>query len=420
MQSMLYDIKHSISLCVYTKLVLYGIIRPSADNSSFVIHHYLMIPFLNLKACNAPYEAELNQAFRDVMDSGWYIMGNKLKEFEQEYATFNQTKYAVGVANGLDALILALKVLDIKKGDEVIVPSNTYIATWLAISYHQAIPIPVEPRIDTYNINPDLIEEKITPRTKAIMPVNLYGQAAELDKIEAIAKKYNLHVVEDNAQAQGASCAGRMTGAYGDINGTSFYPGKNLGALGDAGAMTTDDADLAKRIFTLRNYGSEKKYYNDEKGFNSRLDELQAALLSVKLKYLHRDNAHRQKLAALYDKILRGCGDLVLPQLADGCTSVYHIYMVRTRHRDAFQNYLQENGVGTVIHYPIPPHMQNAYKELNYKKGDFPLAEEIAETCISLPMSPVMTEKEVEQVCRVIKNYFIIHHKLENKDVVAV
>jgi dTDP-4-amino-4,6-dideoxygalactose transaminase len=272
----------------------------------------------------------------------------------------------------------------------------------------------------TYNINPDLIEEKITPRTKAIMPVNLYGQAAELDKIETIAKKYNLYIVEDNAQAQGATCAGRLAGAYGHINGTSFYPGKNLGALGDAGAITTDDADLAKRIFALRNYGSEKKYYNDEKGFNSRLDEMQAALLSVKLKYLNRDNAHRQKLASIYDKILRGCGDLVLPVVADDCTSVYHIYMVRTRHRDTFQDFLHENGVGTVIHYPIPPHMQNAYKELNYKKGDFPIAEEIAETCISLPLSPVMSEEDVEQVCHIIKNYFTIHKKSKSKHVVTL
>jgi dTDP-4-amino-4,6-dideoxygalactose transaminase len=379
-----------------------------------------MIPFLNLKDCNAPYEAELYQAFRDVVDSGWYIMGNKLKQFEQEYAHFNQTKYAIGVGNGLDALILALKVLGIKKGDEVIVPSNTYIATWLAISYHQAIPVPVEPRLDTYNINPDLIEEKITSRTKAIMPVNLYGQAAELDKIQILAKKHNLYIVEDNAQAQGATCAGRLTGAYGHINGTSFYPGKNLGALGDAGAITTDDENLAKRIATLRNYGSAKKYYNDEKGFNSRLDELQAALLSVKLKYLDRDNAHRQKLASMYDKILRGCGDLVLPVVAEGCTSVYHIYMVRTKHRDDFQNYLQSKGVGTVIHYPIPPHLQNAYSELAYKKGDFPLAEEIAETCISLPMSPVMTESDVEQVCAVIKSYFTTKNKTNTLYAIAV
>ena len=365
-----------------------------------------MIPFLNLKACNAPYEAELNQAFRDVMDSGWYIMGNKLKQFEQEYATFNQTKNAIGVANGLDALILALKVLDIKKGDEVIVPSNTYIATWLAISYHQAIPIPVEPRMGTYNINPDLIEEKITPRTKAIMPVKLYGQAAELDKIEAIAKKYNLNVVEDNAQAQGAQCDGRMAGSFGHINGTSFYPGKNLGALGDAGAITTNDEELAKKVLSLRNYGSSQKYVNDEKGYNSRLDEMQAAFLSVKLKYLNHDNAQRNKIASLYTEILRGCDDAILPEVADNCTSVFHVYMIRSQKRDALQEHLTKNGIGTLIHYPIPPHLQKAYQDLNYKKGDFPLAENIAETCISLPISPVLSTEDVEIVCNTIKKFY--------------
>ena len=228
-----------------------------------------MIPFLSLKQVNAVYEAELYEAFKEVMDSGWYIMGNKLKQFEQEYATFNQTKYAIGVGNGLDALALSLKALDIGEGDEVIVPSNTYIASWLAVSYEHATPIMVEPRLETYNINPDLIEEKITSRTKAIMPVNLYGQAAELDKIEKIARKYNLLVVEDNAQSQGSMCAGRLAGSFGDINGTSFYPGKNLGALGDAGAITTNDEALANKVISLRNYGSMKKYYNDEKGYNS-------------------------------------------------------------------------------------------------------------------------------------------------------
>jgi dTDP-4-amino-4,6-dideoxygalactose transaminase len=365
-----------------------------------------MIPFLNLKTYNAVYEAELFQAFREVMDSGWYIMGNKLKEFEQAYANFNQTKHAIGVGNGLDALALSLKALGIKKGDEVIVPSNTYIASWLAVSYEQATPIPVEPRLGTYNINPDLIEEKITARTKAIMPVNLYGQAAELDKIEKIAKKHNLFVIEDNAQAQGALCAGRLAGSFGDINGTSFYPGKNLGALGDAGAITTNDDELAKKVLSLRNYGSSKKYVNDEKGYNSRLDEMQAAFLSVKLQYLNRDNAQRNKIASLYAEILRGCDDVILPRVADNCTSVFHVYMIRTEKRDALQEHLTKNGVGTLIHYPIPPHLQQAYQELNYKKGDFPLAENIAETCISLPISPVLSTEDVEIVCDTIKKFY--------------
>ena len=365
-----------------------------------------MIPFLSLKQVNAVYEAELYEAFREVMDSGWYIMGNKLKQFEQEYAAFNQTKYAIGVGNGLDALALSLKALNIGEGDEVIVPSNTYIASWLAVSYEHATPIMVEPRLETYNINPDLIEEKITSRTKAIMPVNLYGQAAELDKIEKIAQKYNLLVVEDNAQSQGAMCAGRLAGSYGDINGTSFYPGKNLGALGDAGAITTNDEALANKVISLRNYGSMKKYYNDEKGYNSRLDEMQAAFLSVKLKYLIQDNAARNQVAAWYTEILRGVGDIVLPVVTENCTSVYHVYMIRTQQRDALQEHLHKNGIGTVIHYPIPPHLQKAYQDLNYKKGAFPFAEEIAETCISLPMSPILTRSEVEQVAECIKDFF--------------
>ncbi len=365
-----------------------------------------MIPFLSLKQVNAVYEAELYEAFKEVMDCGWYIMGNKLKQFEQEYAAFNQTKYAIGVGNGLDALALSLKALNIGEGDEVIVPSNTYIASWLAVSYEHATPIMVEPRLETYNINPDLIEEKITPRTKAIMPVNLYGQAAELDKIEKIAQKYNLLVVEDNAQSQGAMCAGRLSGSFGDINGTSFYPGKNLGALGDAGAITTNNEALANKVISLRNYGSMKKYYNDEKGYNSRLDEMQAAFLSVKLKYLVQDNAARNQVAAWYTEILRGVGDIVLPVVAENCTSVFHVYMIRTHQRDALQEHLHKNGIGTVIHYPIPPHLQKAYQDLNYKKGAFPLAEEIAETCISLPMSPILTRSEVEQVAECIKDFF--------------
>jgi dTDP-4-amino-4,6-dideoxygalactose transaminase len=365
-----------------------------------------MIPFLNLKTYNAAYEAELYHAFQEVMDSGWYIMGNKLQAFEQAYADFNQTKYAIGVGNGLDALALSLKALGIKQGDEVIVPSNTYIASWLAVSYEQATPIPVEPRLGTYNINPDLIEEKITARTKAIMPVNLYGQASELDKIEQIARKHNLFIIEDNAQAQGAQCAGRMAGAFGHINATSFYPGKNLGALGDAGAVTTDDEKLAQKVLSLRNYGSSKKYFNDEKGYNSRLDEMQAAFLSVKLKYLKQDNEKRHKIAALYTEILRGYGDIVLPEIAENCTSVFHVYMIRTEKRDELQEHLTKNGIGTLIHYPTPPHLQKAYQDLNYKKGDFPLAEIIAETCLSLPISPVLKVEDVEIVCDTIKKFF--------------
>jgi dTDP-4-amino-4,6-dideoxygalactose transaminase len=365
-----------------------------------------MIPYLDLKSINLAHQDELKTAFDDVLNSGWYIMGKQLEQFEQNYAQFNQTKYSVGVANGLDALILSLKALNISKEDEVIVPSNTYIATWLAVSYVGAIPIPVEPHWSTCNINPSLIVSKITPRTKAIIPVNLYGQAAEMDKIMAIANQNNLAVVEDNAQAQGALCCGKLTGSFGHLNATSFYPGKNLGALGDAGAITSNDDALIKQIKVLRNYGSQVKYYNEVKGVNSRLDELQAALLTVKLKYLPSDTEERQRLAAIYDEQLSGIEGLTLPQNAEGCTSVYHIYQIRTPQRDALQKYLTEQGIGTVIHYPVPPHLQKAYSELNYQKGDFPIAERIANETLSIPLYQGMTEAQQMQVIEKIKTFF--------------
>jgi dTDP-4-amino-4,6-dideoxygalactose transaminase len=368
----------------------------------------MKVPYLDLKKINQKYESDLKIAFNNIMDSGWYILGNNVNQFEKEYAEFSNVKYCIGVANGLDALIVSLKALGVGEGDEVIVPSNTYIASWLAVSYVGATPIPVEPRITTYNINPDFIEEKITPRTKAIMPVNLYGQAAELEKISIIAKKHNLYVIEDNAQAQGAYFKDRITGSWGDINATSFYPGKNLGAIGDAGAITTNNESLDKISRTLRNYGSQKKYYNEVKGLNSRLDELQAALMLPKLRDLVYCSKKRQEIAAIYLDKLAGIVDLILPQLADGADSVYHIFLVRTKRRDEFADYLNENGIGTVIHYPIPPHLQVAYSELGYKKGDFPVAEEIAETCLSLPLHQEMTKHEIEYVIETVKNFFLL------------
>jgi dTDP-4-amino-4,6-dideoxygalactose transaminase len=365
-----------------------------------------MIPYLDLKSINLAHLEELKTAFDNVLQSGWYIMGKHLEQFEQNYAQYNQTKFSVGVANGLDALILSLKALNIGEGDEVILPSNTYIATWLAVSYVGAIPVPVEPNWATCNINPTLIEAKISSKTKAIMPVNLYGQAAEMDEIMAIANKYNLAVIEDNAQAQGALCNGKLAGSFGHLNATSFYPGKNLGALGDAGAITSDDESLINQIKVLRNYGSQVKYYNEVKGVNSRLDELQAALLNVKLKYLPSDTIERQRLACIYDEQLSGIGGLTLPCNADNCTSVYHIYQIRTPQRDALQKYLTEQGVGTVIHYPVPPHLQNAYIELNYQKGDFPIAEKIANETLSIPLYQGMTEVQQMQVIEKIKNFF--------------
>ena len=366
----------------------------------------MKVSYLDLKKINLTHDEELSHAFKEVLNSGWYILGDKVKQFEKEYALFNQTQYSVGVGNGLDALILALKALNVGANDEVIVPSNTYIATWLAISYVGATPVPVEPRIDTYNLNPDLIEEKISKKTKAIIPVNLYGQAAELEEICTIAKKHSLYVIEDNAQAQGAKYRGKLTGSWGHINATSFYPGKNLGALGDAGAITTEDAELDSKIRILRNYGSEKKYYNEIKGINSRLDELQAALLSVKLKYINHSNLERTQLASVYNSCLKNIGDIITPSIAKNADSVYHIYSIRTKHRDKLQEYLNECGIGTMVHYPVPPHLQNAYKELPYKKGSFPIAEETANTCLSLPLYPGLTENDMEYIVEQIKTFY--------------
>jgi dTDP-4-amino-4,6-dideoxygalactose transaminase len=365
-----------------------------------------MIPFLSFKHMNEEIKAELLPSFENFIDKGWYILGDQVKQFEHDYANYCTTKHAVGVANGLDALIIALKTLNIGVGDEVIVPSNTYIASWLAVSYVGATPIPVEPRFETYNINPDLIEAAITPKTKAIMPVHLYGQCCEMDAIMNIAQKHNLFVVEDNAQSQGATYNGKVTGSFGHINGTSFYPGKNLGAYGDAGAITTNDEQLYNRSNVIRNYGSQKKYYNEIKGINSRLDELQAGFLSIKLKHLTKWSEQRNHIASLYNQQLSGVGDVVTPVLANGATSVYHLYVIRTNKRDALQQYLTENGVGTLIHYPLPPHLQEAYQELGYKKGDFPLAETIADTCLSLPMFPGLTDEQVKQVCDTIKQFY--------------
>jgi dTDP-4-amino-4,6-dideoxygalactose transaminase len=366
----------------------------------------MKVPFLSFNKMHNAIKAEMQTAFEKVYDSHWYIMGNSLKTFEANYANYSKTKYCAGVANGLDAIIISLKALNIGAGDEVIVPSNTYIATLLAVSYVGATPILVEPNIKTYNINVDLIEKAITKKTKAIIPVHLYGQICEMDKIMVIAKKNNLFVIEDNAQAQGTFCGGKISGSFGDINATSFYPGKNLGAIGDAGAITTDNEELFKKTCVIRNYGSEKKYYNEVKGINSRLDELQAALLDVKLKYMDNWNKERNEIAIKYNEKLKNISGLILPVLANNCSSNYHLYVVRTKKRNELQEHLNKNEVGTLIHYPIPPHLQKAYAELNYKKGDFPLAEEIAETCLSLPIYPGLTNEELNFVCDSIKKFF--------------
>ncbi|HEX8348947.1 MAG TPA: DegT/DnrJ/EryC1/StrS family aminotransferase [Hymenobacter sp.] len=366
----------------------------------------MSIPFLSFESQNNQIRAQVLAEMARVFDSGWYVLGEAVKRFETNYAAFNQTTACVGVANGLDALFLSLKALGIQAGDEVLVPSNTYIASWLAVSHVGATPVPVEPNLATYNLDPARIKAAITSRTRAIMPVHLYGQACEMKEIMAIADAHGLQVVEDNAQAQGATFDGQLTGSFGAINATSFYPGKNLGALGDAGAITTNDEALAQRVHLLRNYGSERKYYNEVLGHNSRLDELQAAILSVKLPFLGEWTQQRQMLAARYQEQLAGIPDLYLPQVALGATHVYHLYVVRTPLRDELQAYLAERGIGTLIHYPVPPHRQVAYKTLKYGIGAFPLAEEIAATCLSLPLWPGMTAEEVKIVTDCIQGFY--------------
>lgn len=365
----------------------------------------MKVPFLDLKAAYLELKDELDAAYNRVMDSGWYILGGEVERFEQEFARYCGAKYCVGVANGLDALHLILKGYDIGEGDEVIVPSNTYIATWLAVSYAGATPVPVEPDVDTYNIAPGKIEAAITAKTKAIMPVHLYGQPAEMGKINEIAQKYNLKVIEDAAQAQGAAYLGKRTGSLGDAAGFSFYPGKNLGAFGDAGAITTDDEQLAERLRMLRNYGSKQKYYNEVKGYNSRLDTLQAAFLSVKLERLDEWNARRAQIAEQYLETLAGVADLILPIVPEEMNPAWHLFVVRHPKRNLLQKHLEDAGVGIVIHYPVPPHLADAYADLNLKTEDFPIAEALADTVLSLPISPHHTGEQINRVCDAVKSF---------------
>jgi dTDP-4-amino-4,6-dideoxygalactose transaminase len=354
--------------------------------------------FLDFRLINSLLKKEMYVAFQRVFDSHVYIQGQELLDFEKEYAQISQTRFSVGVSNGLDALVLSLRVLDIGPGDEVIVPSNTYIATALAVSQVGATPVFVEPRMETYNINPELIPAAITKKTKAIMPVHLYGQACEMDEIMSIAHSNNLYVVEDNAQSHLSSFKGQLTGSFGVVNGTSFYPGKNLGALGDAGAVTTNNEMLANRIKLLRNYGSDVKYYNEEIGYNNRLDEMQAAFLRVKLNYLSEWTNQRKEIAQWYNEALQHSNDLVLPYIHENADHVYHLYVVRTSNREKLQQELNEKGIQTMIHYPVPPHLQEAYKYLGYKGGDFPIAEEIARTCLSLPVWPGILKSDLEKI----------------------
>ena len=315
------------------------------------------IPFLDLKAANLELRDEMDQAYHRVMDSGWFILGEEVEAFEQEFAAYCHARHCISLGNGLDALHLILRAYGVGQGDEVIVPSNTYIATWLAISYSRATPVPVEPDARTYNLDPNLLEAAITKKTKAIMPVHLYGQPADMDPIKKIAEKYNLKVIEDAAQAHGSLYKGQLTGCLGHAAGFSFYPGKNLGALGDAGAIVTNDDALADEVRMLRNYGSKIKYYHEAKGFNSRLDELQAAFLRTKLNHLDEWNNRRKEIAAYYLKHLIDVPGLTLPFVPNWASPVWHIFVIQSPKRDALQQFLNDKGVGTLIHYPVPPHL---------------------------------------------------------------
>ena len=343
-----------------------------------------MIQFLDMKAPYLELKDELDEAYFRFMNSGWYVLGPETEAFEKAFAEYCGTKFCVGVSNGLDALCLGLEAGGVKKGDDVIVPANTYIATWLAISQVGATPVPVEPAPGTFNIDPARIEEAITPRTTAIAAVHLFGVPADMAPIMEIAKKHNLFVLEDNAQSQGAIYRGKRTGALGHAGALSFYPGKNIGAFGEAGAVTTDDPGIADKVRMLRNYGSKVKYHNEVKGYNRRIDSMQAAFLAVKLKYLDEWNERRRKIAARYLEKLSGIPELELPHAALEA-SVWHQFIVRCDQRDELQKFLADHEIQTMIHYPIPPHLSKAYADMNFKRGDFPLSERMADTVLSLP-----------------------------------
>jgi dTDP-4-amino-4,6-dideoxygalactose transaminase len=365
-----------------------------------------MIPFLDLKKLNAQYRDELIEACTKVIDSGWYILGKEVEEFEKEFANYCGTKYAIGVGNGLDALTLILRaykeLVILSNGDEVIVPANTYIATILAITNNNLTPVLVEPNVDTYLIDPDKIEENITPKTKAIMVVHLYGQTCEMDKINEIAKKYNLKVIEDSAQSHGAYYKDKRSGNLADASGFSFFPGKNLGALADAGAITTNDDQLVEVLKALRNYGSHKKYENIYKGVNSRLDVIQAAILRVKLKYLDEEIERRRKIARFYLENIKN-DNIILPKVREDSNHIWHLFVIRTEKRDKLQKYLLDKGIHTLIHYPIPPHKQVAYKEWNNKS--YPITEKISKEVLSLPISGILTLEEAEKIVKVVNEF---------------
>ena len=361
-----------------------------------------MIKFLDLHKINERFRTQIDARLKDVLDSGWYISGKQDEFFEKNFAKYIGAKHCIAVANGLDALNIIIKAYGFGAGDEIIVPANTYIASILAVSENNCTPVLVEPSLKTYNIDPDLIEAQITPRTKAIMVVHLYGQAVQMEKIWQIAKKHNLKIIEDSAQAHGAIYQGKKAGNLGDAAGFSFYPGKNLGCLGDGGAVTTNDDVLAAKIRAIANYGSDRKYHHIYKGINSRLDEFQAALLDVKLPYLDADNKRRREIAKYYRENIKN-PLIILPQIYAEEAHVWHIFAVRTKERERLQKYLEENNIQTNIHYPIPPHKQGAYTE--WQNASYPISEEIHRTELSLPISPVLTDEEVKKVVKIINEW---------------
>lgn len=363
-----------------------------------------MIPFLDLAETYNELKPQLDDAVMRVLGSGQYILGNEVALFEEEWAAYCGAQFAVGVANGLDAIILALRALDVGPGDEVIVPSNTYIATWLAVSAVGAVPVPAEPDPLTHNIDGSRLEAAITKATKAIIPVHLYGQPADMEPILQVAQAHGLAVIEDAAQAHGATYRDRKIGAHGDIVCWSFYPGKNLGAMGDGGAITTDRADLADNIRMLRNYGSKVKYINEVKGQNSRLDPIQAAILRVKLGVLDDWTDRRRRVAAYYGEALAGTS-LILPHVPNGCEPVWHLYVVRTQDRAGLQERLKADGVDSLIHYPVPPHKQMAYADAGWAPGSLPIAEELADQVLSLPMGPHLAREDMVRVAEAVRRY---------------
>ena len=367
------------------------------------------IRFLDLQSINKRHLPSLNSAFNDVTKSGQYILSSRVSEFESSFADYCGVKYCIGVGNGLEAIQLVLAALRIGADDEVIVPSNTYIATWLAVTFSGAKIVPVEPDPETLNIDPDKILKAVTKKTKAIIAVHLYGLPAKISEIRKVCRGNNIKIIEDAAQAHGAVLDGCKVGSLGDAAAFSFYPGKNLGALGDGGCVTTNSKKLALKIKSLRNYGSTIKYFNDYCGYNSRLDELQAAFLSVKLKTLDIENRKRKKIAGWYNDLLSEIADLEIPNKEFFDTSVWHLYVIRTRHRKHLADFLKSKNIETLIHYPIPPHLQKAYSFLDFKKGDFPISEKIHKEVLSLPMGPHTKRNDVVFICSAIKSFFEIH-----------